>query len=85
MLVSAPLQLIDVVEVEPLADYRISLLFEDGKRGIYDVSPLLDRGVFQALADLSVFNAAFIDCGTVTWPGEIDIAPEELYENCIVI
>ena len=40
-------------------------------------------GLFRQLEDPNVFDAARIEYGTVTWPGGIDIAPEELYENCI--
>lgn len=76
---------VDVVEARPLSDYRIALLFEDGKRGMYDASPLIGTGVFHALEDPLVFNTLCIECGTVVWPGGIDIAAEELYENCISV
>lgn len=48
--------IVDVVEARPLSDYRIALLFEDGKRGMYDASPLIGTGVFHALEDPLVFN-----------------------------
>lgn len=83
MPVSALPPIVDVIEVTPLSDHRIKLLFEDGKRGVYDASPLIGIGVFRQLEDPNVFDAARIEYGTVTWPGGIDIAPEELYENCI--
>lgn len=41
--------IVDVVEARPLSDYRIALLFEDGKRGIYDASPLIGAGCFILL------------------------------------
>lgn len=69
----------------PLSDYRIALLFEDGKRGIYDASPLIGAGVFHTLEDPLVFNTLRIEYGTVVWTGGIDIAAEELYENCISV
>lgn len=75
--------IIDVIEVTPLSDHRIELLFEDGKRGVYDVTPLIGVGVFRALADPRAFDAVSVEYGTAVWPGGIDIAPEELYENCV--
>ena len=77
--------IVDVVEARPLSDYRIALLFEDGKRGIYDASPLIGAGVFHTLEDPLVFNTLRIEYGTVVWPGGIDIAAEELYKNCISV
>lgn len=77
--------IVDVVEARPLSDYRIALLFEDGKRGIYDASPLIGAGVFHTLEDPLVFNTLRIEYGTVVWLGGIDIAAEELYENCISV
>lgn len=75
--------LVDVVEVKPLEDYRLLVAFEDGKRGIFDMSPYLDGEVFKPLRDRSIFRAARIFYGTVTWPGEIDIAPERLYTDMV--
>lgn len=76
--------LLDVVEVLPLEDYKLHVLFEDGTGGIFDVSPYLDKGVFKALRDISVFNAVRVANGTAVWPGEVDIAPERLYTDMIV-
>ena len=77
--------IVDVVEALPLSDYRMALLFEDGKRSTYDASSLIGAGVFHALEDLLVFNTLRIEYGTVVWPGGIDIAAEELYGNCISV
>ena len=77
--------IVDVIDVAPLPDYRVRLLFEDGKRGIYDVSPLVGIGVFRQLEDPRVFDAVHVEYGTVAWPGGVDIAPEELYENCATL
>ncbi len=52
---------------------------------IYDVVPLLTKVVFRALQDQSVFHKVRV-CGySVIWPGEIDIAPESLYQESISI
>lgn len=75
--------LIDVTRVRALGDYRLWLRFEDGVEGVFDVSPYLDKGVFTALRDASVFDSARVEDGTVVWPGGIDIAPERLYSDMI--
>ena len=58
---------IRVIRVTPLSDHRIDVEFEDGNRGIYDMTPLLDKGVFKALRDDALFNRVHVACGVVTW------------------
>lgn len=74
--------LIDVVEVSPLPAYRLSLVFSDGMRGIFDMTPYLDTGQYRRLRDPHVFSLVHVDCFTASWPGGIDIAPERLYMEC---
>jgi len=39
----------DVKTVKPLPDYRIYVEVADGRKGIFDMKPYLDRGVFREL------------------------------------
>ncbi len=71
-----------VTDVKALPDYRLSLSFEDGKRGTFDMSAYLDMPIFRPLKAAQLFNLAFADHGTVAWPGGIDIAPERLWTDC---
>lgn len=68
----------DVKFVKPLSDYRIYVEIEDGRKGIFDLKPYLDRGVFRQLRDVQYFNRVGVLFGAVTWPNEQDIAPETL-------
>ena len=68
----------DVKTVKPLTDYRIYVEVEDGRKGIFDLKPYLDRGVFRELRDVHYFNQVGILFGAVCWPHEQDIAPETL-------
>ncbi len=68
----------DVKTVEPKPDYKIYVEIEDGRKGISDMSPYLDHGVFRELKNVSYFNQVGIVFGAVTWPNEQDIAPETL-------
>lgn len=61
-------------------DYTLHLTFADGKTGIYDAHPLLERPLFAKLKNLSFFLTAKAAYGTVIWADNIDIAPEHLYE-----
>jgi hypothetical protein len=67
-----------VTSVQPLTDYRILVETEGGQRGIFDLKPYLDFGVFRELRDPNYFKQVGILFGAVTWPHEQDIAPETL-------
>jgi hypothetical protein len=73
--------LLDVVSVEASADYKLRLQFENGEKRIFDMSPYMKKKPFVQLENSPLFTKAFIDYGTVVWPGNIDIAPETLYEH----
>lgn len=68
-----------VRDAKPLAGHRMALAFEDGRRGVYDMTPLLGWPVYGRLTDPATFGAMRVEGGTVAWPGDIDISPEELY------
>ena len=68
----------DVKSVKPLSDYRIYVEIQDGRKGIFDLKPYLDHGVFREFRDLHYFNRVGILFGAVTWPNDQGIAPETL-------
>lgn len=68
----------DVKPVKPLPEYRLYVEIEDGRHGIFDMKPYLERGVFRELKDERYFRRVGILYGAVTWPHEQDIAPETL-------
>ncbi|OGB06297.1 MAG: hypothetical protein A3E25_00085 [Burkholderiales bacterium RIFCSPHIGHO2_12_FULL_69_20] len=68
----------DVKTVKPLPDHRLYVETEDGRRGIFDLTPYLDHGVFRELKDEGYFNRVNVLLGALTWPHGQDIAPETL-------
>jgi len=75
----------DVRIVEPLPDFRIYVEIADGRRGVFDMKPYLDRGVFRELRDVHYFNQVYVLLGAVTWPNEQDIAPETLISEMVAV
>ncbi len=72
----------DVIKIKCLNNFRLELTFDDGKSGILDCMPFIEKGgVFSVLKDVNVFNQAQIhkELGVITWNNEIDIAPETAY------
>ncbi|HEX73247.1 MAG TPA: DUF2442 domain-containing protein [Candidatus Hydrogenedentes bacterium] len=74
-----------VLEVKPLKDFRLEILFSNGEVGIYDCGPLLDFGVFTELRNPDYFRQVRVALGTVAWPHEQDICPDTLYEDSVKI
>jgi hypothetical protein len=68
----------DVVTVKPLDQHRIYVELAGGQRGVFDLTPHLDHGVFRELRDPAYFNRVTVQLGAVTWPHGQDIAPETL-------
>lgn len=72
--------------VRPLKDYKLWIRFNNGETKIFDFAPELNAPAFSPLKDRDVFNAVYIDYGVPVWnDGEIDIAPEYLYEHGISV
>jgi hypothetical protein len=61
----------------------VYVVFNDGSEGIVQMEDLIHSphaGVFATLRDSDIFNQVHVKYGTVTWLGEIDLAPEPMYE-----
>ena len=71
-----------VTEAHTLDGYRLDLTFNDGERRIFDCKPIIEKYPrFAPLLDEAVFANFTLDGWTVAWlDGELDIAPEHLYE-----
>jgi hypothetical protein len=74
------LAMIEVNAVEVVPNFRLTLTFNNGEKRRFDMRPYLHYPVFRRLVNAGYFSLARVDYGTVTWPGDIDIAPETLYE-----
>lgn len=75
--------LLDVITVTPQANHILLLEFENGERRRFAMGKLLEEKPFNRLKNSSLFFQAKIEHGSVSWPGNIDIAPEMLYDLSI--
>ena len=68
--------------VRALKDFRLWVRFNTGEQKIFDCKQLLDSPAFTPISDPSVFQGVYLDYGVTVWnDGDIDIAPETLYEQ----
>ena len=66
---------IKVCGVRPLAGHKLWLRFTTGETKVFDFTPLLKEHTFAGVC---------IDYGVTVWnDGDIDIAPEYLYEHAV--
>jgi hypothetical protein len=69
-----------VTRVSVLTDYRVELLFEDGKGGVVDLSHLVGNGVFAVWTNYEAFQRVRIgEAGELVWNNQIDLCPDSLY------
>lgn len=69
------------VAVRIVGPYVLEVDFDDGATRRVDMEPLLGKGVFRPLQDLTFFAQIEVDpvLGTVVWPNGADVSPEFLY------
>ena len=75
--------LLDVIDVKVQDGNILFLEFENGERRRFDMSSYLNERPFSRLKNSHLFAMAKVDYGTVVWPGNIDIAPETLYDASV--
>ena len=78
--------IIKVCGVRPLENHKLWLRFNNGEIKIFDFAPLLTMPAFAPLSDENLFREVYIDYGVTVWnDGDIDIAPEMLYEKGVSV
>ena len=71
----------DVVEVKPEPGYCLFVRFKDGLSGHVRLREEDLTGALAALRNTELFEQVFINDGAVAWPGDIDLAPDAMYED----
>jgi hypothetical protein len=73
----------DIVEVRAESGHRLFVRFADGTSAKVHLALSELNGVLAPLRDPSFFERAFVDRGAVAWPGDIDLAPDAMYERVV--
>ncbi|BED93152.1 MAG: DUF2442 domain-containing protein [Candidatus Paraimprobicoccus trichonymphae] len=77
--------MVKVINVVPANNYELMLTFSTGEKKIYDMKPQLDDWYYEPLKNIGFFKTAHIGCGTVVWNENLDLCPEDLYDNSKLI
>lgn len=68
----------NVTEFEILPEFKIRVVLSNGKRGVFDVKPYLDKGIFTELSDYNYFRITHIEYGTIAWKNGQDFSPNTI-------
>lgn len=72
-----------ITDMQLLADRAMQVRFVDGVEGMVRFGPNFYRGVFAHLIDADRFAEARVEMGAVTWPGELDLAPDRMHDDIV--
>lgn len=77
--------MLKITQVVYMNNYTVKIKFNNGEYRIFDFGPVISKyPVFRSLSDLNLFRDYTLT-DTLEWNnGEIDIAPEYLYEHGVV-
>ncbi len=70
----------DVTEARTVGPHEFEVTFADGLKGRVKMLPAHMYGVFQKLRDPDVFSRLSTEGGFVSWPGDVDLAPDAMHE-----
>ncbi|MGE0259168.1 MAG: DUF2442 domain-containing protein [Alphaproteobacteria bacterium] len=71
-----------VAAVEALPGFRLRVRFNDGTGGIIEMAKFVQSeaaGVFAPLRDEALFRQVTVSLGAVSWPGNLDLAPDAMH------
>ena len=70
----------DVIHIQVLPNWALEVEFADGTSGRVQFQQSHFTGVFEPLSDPEIFNRVHLESGAVTWPGNVDLAPDAMYQ-----
>ncbi|PKM12681.1 MAG: DUF2442 domain-containing protein [Gammaproteobacteria bacterium HGW-Gammaproteobacteria-3] len=70
-----------VTDAQYLEDYKIEVTFNNGRKGIADLTDALRGAMFEPLKNKSMFSSLAVDkeLDTIVWSNGADLAPEYIY------
>lgn len=75
----SPNLMLHITAVKYIADYKISVAFDDGSCGVADFESVVKndhRSIIRQLANLDEFKNFKVQANTIVWANGVDFAPE---------
>jgi hypothetical protein len=70
-----------VQEVKYIADYIISIKFDDGVNGTIELNDLVQKGIFKVLQDKNQFAKVYTNGYSIAWSNELEIDATTIYSE----
>ena len=70
--------MLKVKQIKPRDNYLLFVELSNGKTGLFDVKPYLEKGIFTELKNRDYFLAARPAFGGVVWPNEQDFSVDTI-------
>lgn len=70
--------------VTVLKDFKLLLLFSNGKKKLYDFKPNLTHSYYKELNNPTLFKKVIVNDGEIEWATGQDFCPHTLYEKSII-
>ncbi len=71
------------IDVKAIGNYNISVSFDDGVRGVVDLSYLIQKGIFRELSDPSLFAKVYTTGEAIAWSDELEIDALNIYAKIV--
>lgn len=72
-----------ILKAEAIDDTRVRVSFDTGETGVFDCSPYMREGYWNCLRSPAYFKQVKAEYGMLCWPNDIDIAPEDVWEDAV--
>ena len=76
-------ELRQVTGAKPLDDTKVYVTFDNGLSGVFDCAPYMEGPYWRNLKTPAYFRQVKAACGTLCWPNDLDIDPEEVWDECV--
>ncbi|GAG76463.1 unnamed protein product [marine sediment metagenome] len=70
--------MVKVISVLPKDNYQLFVKLSNGKEGYFDISPYLEKGIFQELKDKNYFTQVKLVFGGIAWPHSQDFSGDTI-------
>ncbi len=74
-----------IINVKAKPKYKLQVKFKGKSDRLFDVKPLLNKGVFKELRNNNYFKKVRLVWGGVEWPHQQDLSADTLYARSVPV